>query len=403
MSNQIKYVKNIKIGFCPMGGDKWIFGVIYLSDLFRALRESFAEDVKICLLTSDIEKNTYKTLEKLVDEVLVWNPYSKWTVLWAIRGGIRRLFRQDLVRSFMLKRNGVNVIWRSKGHPAFDVFALGSNMPTLGWFPDFQHRHLPEMFNDAAIRARNAHVLRIAKYSTRVILLSESVKHDFETFLPKYVNKARVILPVTYIPESVYKNDPEFVCDLYHLPKKFIFLPNQFWKHKNHKVVFRALRILKERGIEVFLVCSGYPWDSRHSYYLADIFQEISQWGIRNQVAYIGMLSRDQVFMLMRQSICVLNPSFFEGYGMTVNEARSVGKQLLLSDIPAHREQNPPQAVFFDPRNCEDLARKMERIWREKLPGPDRELEAEAYNSFSERIHNYAKCFMSVVEEIANT
>ena len=33
----------------------------------------------------------------------------------------------------------------------------------------------------------------------------------------------------------------------------------------------------------------------------------------------------------------------------------------------------------------------------------NKELEAEAQRSFSERIHNYAKCFMSVVDEIANT
>ena len=37
---------------------------------------------------------------------------------------------------------------------------------------------------------------------------------------------------------------------------KYFYLPNQFWKHKNHLIVFKALKILKEKDVEVTLVCS---------------------------------------------------------------------------------------------------------------------------------------------------
>jgi len=87
---------------------------------------------------------------------------------------------------------------------------------------------------------------------------------------------------------------------------------------------------------------------------------------------------------------------------MTVDEARSVGKQALLSDIPAHREQNPPQAVFFEPRDCEDLAIKLKHIWHQKSPGPDMELEMQARQSLPERRRKYAESFMSVVHEVVD-
>ena len=104
--------------------------------------------------------------------------------------------------------------------------------------------------------------------------------------------------------------------------------------------------------------------------------------------------------MLMRQAICVLNPSLFEGFGLTVDEARSLGKRVLLSDIAAHREQDPQKATYFDPYDSEDLAERLGLIWREVEPGPDIELELEARQSLAKRIHLCAESFMSVASEV---
>jgi hypothetical protein len=102
----------------------------------------------------------------------------------------------------------------------------------------------------------------------------------------------------------------------------------------------------------------------------------------------------------MRQAICVLNPSLFEGFSLTVDEARSLGKRMLLSDIPAHREQKPPKSSFFDPTSCEDLAQKLSEIWNEAQPGPDFALEAEARQSLPERRRACAESLMSVLHEV---
>jgi glycosyltransferase involved in cell wall biosynthesis len=44
----------------------------------------------------------------------------------------------------------------------------------------------------------------------------------------------------------------------------------------------------------------------------------------------------------------VLNPSLFEGWSTTVEEARSLGVPLILSDLAVHREQAGTEAVYFD-------------------------------------------------------
>ena len=85
---------------------------------------------------------------------------------------------------------------------------------------------------------------------------------------------------------------------------------------------------------------------------------------------------------------------------MTVDEARSFGKQILVSDIAPHREQNPPRATFFAKLDSESLAEQMERIWREVEPGPDARLEATSRNEMPERMRNYAESFIAIASEV---
>jgi glycosyltransferase involved in cell wall biosynthesis len=257
---------------------------------------------------------------------------------------------------------------------------------------------------DAADRAeRNAAFLRSSEIATRIIAMSDSVQQDFQLFAPKYAWKVRVLPPASYIDPRVYQVDPLAITKLYNLPEKFIYLPNQWWKHKNHELVLRAVRSLKDRGVDVCVVCTGNLNDYRHPLQSAELFQKLSRWGIRDRVIYLGLVPRREVLALMRQSVCVLNPSLFEGWGYSIDEARSLGKRVLLSDIPAHRDQDPPQATFFDPVDCEDLTAKLAEVWFEAQPGPDTELEAEARRLLPRRRKAYAEQFVAIAQEAMAT
>ena len=100
----------------------------------------------------------------------------------------------------------------------------------------------------------------------------------------------------------------------------------------------------------------------------------------------------------MRQSLAVIQTSLFEGWSTSVEEAIALGKQIILSDIPVHREQNPKQGVYFDPNAPVQLASILENIFErgelDKL-NPDKEavvLETKI------RQRNYAEKFLDIVE-----
>ena len=73
----------------------------------------------------------------------------------------------------------------------------------------------------------------------------------------------------------------------------------------------------------------------------------------------LGSIPDHDLLGLMRNSVAILNPSLFEGWSTSVEEAKSLGKTVLLSDIAVHREQAPDLGVYFHPQDAEDLACKL--------------------------------------------
>ena len=96
------------------------------------------------------------------------------------------------------------------------------------------------------------------------------------------------------------------------------------------------------------------------------------------QVQLLGLVSRERLVSLMRRALAVIQPSLFEGWSTVVEDARALGRPCLLSDLPVHREQNPPGARFFPPESAEALAGLIAELWEHGTPGPDLEAEAAA-------------------------
>jgi glycosyltransferase involved in cell wall biosynthesis len=255
------------------------------------------------------------------------------------------------------------------------------------------------MFSAEEIVTRSAQIRLAAQYSARIVLSSHEAYQDFLRFSPAHARKGRVLQFVASVSPEVYNRDPREVVEKFGLPEKFFYLPNQFWKHKNHLMVVKALGLLKKMGQRVYVVCSGNQNDYRHPQYWQDLNRAISDNGVEVQLIVLGMIPADDVFPLLRQSIAAINPSLFEGWSTTVEEAKSLGKRVLLSDIPVHMEQDPPGSMYFARNDPEDLARKMQELWRLVPPGPDVAMETKARGSLHTRLVEFGARFCDVAQE----
>lgn len=393
-------MSEIRIAFQDMGYDEWMAGKVYLRNALGALNTKRDENdyrIKTYLLKPEVPggQDQDGNGEGLGcgEEVVEYDLPVGWSLSRIANAFARKLFHFDIVMDRELRRQGIDVLFGSV------ITFKNPRVVKLSFLPDFQHIHFPEFFSDAEIAERNRAFKLSAEYADRIVLLSDSVKKDYEVFTGSRTGKARVLRPFSEVPSHIYHCDPGSMLERYHLPEKFFYLPNQFWKHKNHAAVFQAMKLLKDDGIDINLVCTGSSYDYRWPGYFSDLFRELSESGLYNQVRYLGYVPHDDVLLLTRQCVSMVSPSLFEGWGLTLDEARSVGKRVLISDIPAHREQDPPRASYFDPRDCRELAEKMLEIWEKTGPGPDRELEEKAMEEAGSRILEYRDSFLSIVKE----
>jgi glycosyltransferase involved in cell wall biosynthesis len=150
--------------------------------------------------------------------------------------------------------------------------------------------------------------------------------------------------------------EPKQVVAQYDLPSCFFYLPNQFWRHKNHQIVIDALGILAERDVDIVVAASGSTENPHDGNYFPGLMQQIERRGLQNNFRYLGMIPLAHVYALLRGCTALLNPSAFEGWSTTVEEAKSFGVPMILSDIGVHREQTTGAALYFGLNDAATLA-----------------------------------------------
>lgn len=345
----------IRVGFIlSHTDDSWIGGINYLTNLLHAVAKVPDRKIEPVLIVSRAMPD-----KSLVDfppwevhrTALADNQHFCYHM--ARKLGERFLGRDVLMERY-LQRHGIKVLSHS------GQLGRRATIPTIGWVADFQHRRMPEFFQGTEIAARERGYRRIVTQCNTVLISSKDAQKDLAQFAPGAVPRSRVLhFAAGFKGESTRITDELILRKRYGVSGPFFYLPNQFWAHKNHRVVVTALRLLKSCGRPIVVLCSGHTNDRRQPTYFTDLMRFAVAEGVSDCFKVIGLVPFADVASLMMHSVGVINPSLFEGWSTTVEESKSLGITVVLSDIPVHREQNPERGVYFDPRAPASLAAAM--------------------------------------------
>ena len=83
--------------------------------------------------------------------------------------------------------------------------------------------------------------------------------------------------------------------------------------------------------------------------------KNLKEYKLENNYKYLGLVPYLDVMSLIYHSLAIINPSYFEGWSSTVEQANAYKKTIILSKIKVHLEQNPDNAYFFNPNNSTSL------------------------------------------------
>jgi glycosyltransferase involved in cell wall biosynthesis len=269
--------------------------------------------------------------------------------------------------------------------------------PSLAWITDFQHRHLPELFSFDAYWKRDLGFRAQIMSHRQVMLSSEDSRADCEAFFPQSVGRTSVVRSAMLPPVLSDADDDRAIAFDYQLPERYFYLPNQFWKHKNHRTVIEALRILRQQAYNPVVAASGRAEDYRYPEHFAGLHALVAAYGLTHNFRFLGVVPRPHVFSLMRACTALINPSLSEGWSTTVEEGKSLGVPMLLSDLRVHREQAGNCACYFDAEAAAQLASLMAR--HDDSPATSRrDRETEAIAVSQHRAKQFALDFSVTVE-----
>ena len=357
----------MRVAFGLIGGAGWTGGINYLENLLSALSEHPDCNVQPILFAGkDADPNVLARLLPYLSEPpilsTVWNANKLMRLTRLICGfGLQR----DYLAEREFKRAKIDIVFQ---HAAW--YGCYFKIPTLAWIADFQHRRLPKMFSKINYYWRDFGYWALSHCASRIMVSSQDAKKDCESYYPKSIGRVDAIPFTVKMNVKVSIAELEEIRCLYNLPVKFYFLPNQFWKHKNHLNVLEALNIIKQTGGDVVIVASGNAKDGRNPDHPQRVLELAKLYGLNDSFIFLGLIPFHHILPLMRLSCGVVNPSHFEGWSTTVEEAKAVGAPMLLSDLPIHREQTEGKAMFFDASNPEEIADVLKHEWQFLEAGP---------------------------------
>lgn len=152
---------------------------------------------------------------------------------------------------------------------------------------------------------------------------------------------------------SSFDNTVLDVKSKYGIQRNYVFYPAQFWAHKNHIYILRAIQLLKNNyKVMIDAVFSGKDYGN-----LNYILEQATMLGVADQVHYIGFVDDTEIPSLYKNSMALVMPTYFGPTNIPPLEAFAYGVPACYSDLPGLREQVSGAAFLMDLKEPDCLAK----------------------------------------------
>ena len=239
---------------------------------------------------------------------------------------------------FLSPRNREILAYQLYGHRAVNLPwpIVAKKRNPIFWIPDVQDLDLPGNFDENEIKRRREERVAIMRRGGYFYFSSKSIEEKFKKTYPAAKTLGNIRFTSNLSLENADQSSIENLCKCID-SGNFMYAPNQWWIHKNHKTLIEAYNLYRSQGGTRHLALTGPQNDSRRPGLEQEILELInaSPYEIHN----FGLASRELQTTLFLKCAYVVQVSNYEGWSTIVEEALKFQKMLVLSDIAVHKEQ----------------------------------------------------------------
>jgi glycosyltransferase involved in cell wall biosynthesis len=200
-------------------------------------------------------------------------------------------------------------------------------------------------------------MVRLMSYfSTKIITISNFSKNEICSVLN--IKPDKIIVTHLSGSNDQYNNSENFIDikSMYNINTDYIIAFGSTSSHKNIQgliVAFSKL-IITHNNHNLILV--------GHQHSNEELNKLIFDLNLTDKVFFTGFVPDEHVFPLIKASSLFIFPSFYEGFGIPLLDAQSLGVPVASSEAASLPEVGKEGALYFDPNNITEMMRVMKNI-----------------------------------------
>lgn len=269
---------------------------------------------------------------------------SLFAMLWPFKGLLDRLAR----------KHQMHMIWFVGG--ANDTPAT----PFISTVWDLQHlTHpwFPELSTGYVWHYRQAFNAQHLRRAMRIITGTQHGKQEIQNFYGVPQDRIALLPHPTPTSEGLTSNAarPEGVP----VDRPYLLYPAQFWAHKNHANLIRAMALIKKNMPDAPALCLVGSDKGNRAY----IEQLIREHDLESDVYILGFVSNDTLDNLYQYALALVYPSFSGPENLPPLEAFVRGCPVLYADFPGAKEQLGDAALYFNPHDPQSIAGSITQLY----------------------------------------
>ncbi|OGG04351.1 hypothetical protein A2W14_07120 [Candidatus Gottesmanbacteria bacterium RBG_16_37_8] len=213
---------------------------------------------------------------------------------------------------------------------------------------DLSYLHYPQMFKLSDLYKLKYWTAMSVKKARKIITISNFSKNEIIKYYS--VDPDKIIVAYPGVDRKKYK--PKRTLN----KKDYILYVGTLQPRKNITGLIEAFSRLENINKLRLLIVGQKGWLYK------DIFNQVRKRGLENKIIFPNYVTENQLISYYQEALCLVLPSFYEGFGIPVIEAMACGCPVIAASSSSLPEIVGQSGLLVNPNNIDQLAKAIEQI-----------------------------------------